>query len=137
MEKMVGQRVRAARMRRQMTQAELARATDIDQSRISRIERGEYLPSTSNLLALKATLGVSVGDLLGEKAAAPAPKPDSGQALAKGLEELLGNAALLEALAVTQSEVDWLMTIDGSDEAGVNQWLSVLVAYRGLRNNTK
>jgi len=84
---------------------------------------------------LKATLGVSVGNLLGEKAAAPAPKPDSGQALAKGLKELLGNAALLEALAVTQSEVDWLMTIDGSDEAGVNQWLSVLVAYRGLRNN--
>ena len=137
MEKMVGQRVRAARMRRQMTQAELARATDIDQSRISRIERGEYLPSTSNLLALKAALGVSVSDLLGENAAAPAPKPDSGQALPTGLEELLGNAVLLEALAVTRAEVDWLMTIDGSDEAGVNQWLSVLVAYRGLRNNTE
>ena len=133
MEKMVGQRVRSARMRRQMTQAELARATDIDQSRISRIERGEYLPSTSNLLALKATLGVSVGDLLGDKATAPAPKPNSDQALPAGLEALLGNAALLESLAVTQAEVDWLMTVDGSDEAGVDQWVSVLMAYRGLR----
>ena len=51
---------------RGMSQAELAEATGLSQSAISRFERGAYNPSLPNMRSIARALNCSVGDLLGE-----------------------------------------------------------------------
>jgi transcriptional regulator with XRE-family HTH domain len=52
--------VAAARTRQALTQEQLASISGIDRTRISRIERGEYLPTLTQLLDLARSLGVSL-----------------------------------------------------------------------------
>jgi ribosome-binding protein aMBF1 (putative translation factor) len=54
----VPQQLAAAREARQMTQRQLAKATGIHQSEISRIERGQISPTLETLTRLVAALGV-------------------------------------------------------------------------------
>ena len=60
---MIGNKLKAARLRAHMTQAQLAAAAGLDQSAVSQIERGIAGPSLATLKALAAALGVSAADL--------------------------------------------------------------------------
>lgn len=62
----IGDFIRERRSRLGMTQRDVARASDIDQSKLSRIERdqGSAFPSPEELQRLAGALGVSVTDML-------------------------------------------------------------------------
>ncbi len=60
----VGERIRCIRKSSEMTQAELAVALDMDQSEISRIERGERKLSVHCLMQIAAVLSVPAQKLL-------------------------------------------------------------------------
>ena len=61
----LGSRLRLARTRTGSTLEEVASAAGMTSSHLSRVERGEKLPSMGAMLRLAAALGVSVGDLMG------------------------------------------------------------------------
>jgi transcriptional regulator with XRE-family HTH domain len=60
----VGQRIREWRLRREMSQADVARQTGITQASLSNYENGKRDMPLSTLLGVAASLNVSVGDLL-------------------------------------------------------------------------
>src|ERR1043165_8084006 len=61
----IAERVRQARSRRRLTQAQLAEATGITDETIGRIERAACEPSLSSLVAIAGALEVSLDALLG------------------------------------------------------------------------
>jgi transcriptional regulator with XRE-family HTH domain len=61
---LVGARVRAARLRRGMTLADLAAASGVSVSGLSRLESGERQPSLAAVLNVAAGLGVGLDELL-------------------------------------------------------------------------
>lgn len=66
--------IKSLRLQRRMSQIAVQLATGIDQSLLSKYERGERLPSTSDLLVLADFFGTSV-DFLLERTDAQAPYP--------------------------------------------------------------
>jgi transcriptional regulator with XRE-family HTH domain len=62
----IARRIVAARERIGLTQADLAAAAGVAKNTVSRIERGEYEPAVSTLLALAKALAVSLSELAGE-----------------------------------------------------------------------
>lgn len=60
----VGQRVRQWRLRREMSQADVARLTGITQASLSNYENGKRDMPLSTLLGVAGALNVSLGDLL-------------------------------------------------------------------------
>ncbi len=74
----IGSRLRKLRKERRMTQSELARQIGIQQSDLSRIEKGEYRVSLDNLFKLLGVFGVQATEFFaaGEQPRpAPAPVP--------------------------------------------------------------
>ncbi len=70
----VGPRLRLLRKQRGMTQSELARQIGIQQSDLSRMEKGEYRVSLDNLFRILAVFGMDVAEFFA--GAAPAPEPE-------------------------------------------------------------
>jgi putative transcriptional regulator len=64
----VGQRIRQHRQERNLTQTELARQIGIQQSDLSRMEKGEYRVSLDVLFRLLQVLEMSLGEFFGELA---------------------------------------------------------------------
>lgn len=64
-----GSRVREARKRAGLSQAELANAVDLERTAITQIESGRALPSLPRLIALCNALKVTPNDLLWGKPA--------------------------------------------------------------------
>src|SRR5690554_4870317 len=64
---LLGQRVRAVRKQRRMTLEQLAQATDLSKSHLSRFERGEKTVSVAALIRLAQALETSTAALLGEQ----------------------------------------------------------------------
>ena len=60
----LGMRIRRARKAAGMTQADLAEKLNYSDKSISKWERGDSDPSTSNLLALAKLFGISAEELL-------------------------------------------------------------------------
>ncbi len=60
----IGQRIREWRLRREMSQAEVARVAGITQASLSNYENGKRDMPLSTLLGVAAALNVSLGDLL-------------------------------------------------------------------------
>jgi transcriptional regulator with XRE-family HTH domain len=60
----VGQRIREWRLRRELSQAEVARLAGITQASLSNYENGKRDLPLSTLLGVARALNVSVGDLL-------------------------------------------------------------------------
>ena len=60
----VGQRIKAAREKKKMTQEDLAASIDISPTHVSVIERGPKIPRMDNVVAIANVLGVSADDLL-------------------------------------------------------------------------
>jgi len=61
----VGEKIRAARERRGMTQRELSELTGIKRPNIARLERGSGLPNLATLLRVANGLGVTLASFLG------------------------------------------------------------------------
>lgn len=74
--KIFGDNLRAARVRRNLTQAQVAEAVSVSNEFYARLERGKALPSTGTLLALLAALAVTADELFGD-AIKPTRLPDS------------------------------------------------------------
>ena len=70
MNEAVGRNIKAARETANLTQAQLARKIGMDQSEISRIERGTRGLSVNRLGLIAEALGVPAGDLLNDRIAA-------------------------------------------------------------------
>jgi len=64
----VGQRIRQHRQERNLTQTELARHIGIQQSDLSRIEKGEYRVSLDVLFRLLQVFEMSLGEFFGDLA---------------------------------------------------------------------
>jgi transcriptional regulator with XRE-family HTH domain len=64
----VGQRIRQTRQERNLTQTELARQIGIQQSDLSRMEKGEYRVSLDVLFRLLRVFEVSLGEFFGDLA---------------------------------------------------------------------
>ena len=74
MRKTIGQRVRAAREHRGISQAELARRLKASVNAINMLEQGTiWDPRASRIIGLAQVLGVSADYLLGLDTAPPAP----------------------------------------------------------------
>jgi transcriptional regulator with XRE-family HTH domain len=65
----IGSRLRELRKERGLTQAELARQIGIQQSDLSRMEKGEYRVSLDNLFKILGVFDLDLADFFGEKAA--------------------------------------------------------------------
>lgn len=57
--------LRALRLERKLTQAELQKQTGIEQALLSKYENGQRVPTTQALIALADFYGVSIDYLLG------------------------------------------------------------------------
>ena len=64
----VGSRLRQLRKERNLTQAELARQIGIQQSDLSRMEKGEYRVSLDNLFKILAIFDLDLADFFGDGA---------------------------------------------------------------------
>ncbi len=67
---LVGRNIRRLRKERRLTQSELATRIGIQQSDLSRIERGEYRVSLDTLFRMLAEFSVSVSEFFEESASA-------------------------------------------------------------------
>jgi transcriptional regulator with XRE-family HTH domain len=71
----VGARLRRLRRERKLSQSDLARQIGIQQSDLSRMEKGEYRVSLDNLFKLLGALGVSVSEFFAGDTRSQAPAP--------------------------------------------------------------
>lgn len=65
--------VRLARLRSEMTQAQIAEAVGVSRQTVVALEAGDYAPSVYLALAVAARLGTTVEDLFGEAPSADRP----------------------------------------------------------------
>lgn len=70
----VGARLRSLRRERHLTQTELARQIGIQQSDLSRMEKGEYKVSLDNLFKILAVFDLGFDDLFDGQQAAAEPR---------------------------------------------------------------
>lgn len=80
----LGQRIKAARMRREMRGEELGAVLGLDKTQISKIEGGVRRVNVRELPQLARALGVAIGELLGEPAR---PRMAMAHRLAAGVAE--------------------------------------------------
>lgn len=69
----IGERLRYLRKVRGLTQAELARQIGIQQSDLSRMEKGAYRVSLDNLFKILAVFGMQIAEFFADQQPAPAP----------------------------------------------------------------
>jgi len=75
----IGLRLRRLRRERRLSQAELARQIGIQQSDLSRMEKGEYRVSLDNLFKILAIFEIRVADFFAEEQ----PRPAASKPLAR------------------------------------------------------
>ncbi|HWM89342.1 MAG TPA: helix-turn-helix transcriptional regulator [Thermoanaerobaculia bacterium] len=66
--KLVGQKIRQLRKEHKLTQVELSQRLGIQQSDLSRMEKGEYRVSLDTLFRILAEFQMSIGEFFGEMA---------------------------------------------------------------------
>jgi transcriptional regulator with XRE-family HTH domain len=66
---LVGRKIRQLRKQHNLTQTELSNRIGIQQSDLSRMEKGEYRVSLDNLFKILAEFGLSIGEFFDEIAA--------------------------------------------------------------------
>lgn len=74
----IGSRLRRLRKEHNLTQADLARQIGIQQSDLSRMEKGEYRVSLDNLFKILGAFDLEISDFFGEQ-------PDAGNANSRPL----------------------------------------------------
>ena len=103
----LGDRIRAERLRRELTLRALAREVGVSASMISQIENGKARPSVSTLYAITSVLGMSVQDAFTEPPGAepPAPRPTTVVAA-------LGTARGLRLGPMVRPDARQVLTLD-------------------------
>lgn len=86
----IGRQIRAARLRRKMTQAQLAETADLSVPYISHVERGKKRVSLDALLRISQVLGVTVDQFLS------GTQPQDKDAYLPEIGELFGDCTLQE-----------------------------------------
>lgn len=119
------ERLRALRVERDLTQADLARRVGVAQPMISRLESGTAAPSVRMLQKLAQALGVTTTDLL-----------DTGVALdrrtwPKALTEFIDDP-LSEVLKITPREVAALASIELPWPTNKDGYAHLLLCIRNL-----
>jgi transcriptional regulator with XRE-family HTH domain len=113
----VGQELRARRTARGLSLRELARRLDISPSALSQIETGKSRPSVSTLYAIVSELGMSLDELFGGVARAPAPKGgDAAPPAAEQAEEHVQRADGRSAIQL-ETGVRWERLTPAHDAA--------------------
>jgi transcriptional regulator with XRE-family HTH domain len=84
----IGSRLRRLRKERHLTQAELARQIGIQQSDLSRMEKGEYRVSLDKLFKILAVFDLELGDFFGEPLRHKAPLSQENMQILHQLREL-------------------------------------------------
>jgi transcriptional regulator with XRE-family HTH domain len=69
----IGTKLRRLRKERKLTQTELARQIGIQQSDLSRMERGEYRVSLDNLMKILGVFDVQISEFFSDAPARPEP----------------------------------------------------------------
>jgi transcriptional regulator with XRE-family HTH domain len=135
-------RVKAARERLGLSQAELAAAVGVVQSAASQWERGERVPSTDNLAKLAKVLGVSMSWLAGEAVAESPEAQAMTSATASptailadfesppGLRELASQRDVVKALKITSQEWAALRSLVPPKLLTVDGYLGILFMLR-------
>jgi transcriptional regulator with XRE-family HTH domain len=117
-----GQYIKEARIRKGMTQEELAIETGINIRTIQRIENGEVIPRSYSLRTIAEILGIDPVSVPAEKTAAPAT---GNRAMLVGLH--LGGLLLLPAVMIWHFEKDRIKGVDEHGADVINFQLSMLV----------
>ena len=134
---MKGSRLRHAREKANLRQAELGRAVGLSPSMISALEREDREPSVDTVRQLADVLGVSVAWLLGETVAEDAGTYGPRSLLADyatppGLRDLAGDHALIEALGITATEWRALRSLELPGAASKDGYLNLLITIRAV-----
>ncbi|NVJ10503.1 helix-turn-helix transcriptional regulator [Myxococcus sp. AM001] len=91
----LGEALRAARLRAGLQQTEVARLIDISRNAYSRLERGEMLPSVQTLFRLCTVISTTPNELLGfPSALPPGTSATAKDALRRRVRQLNGRQAL-------------------------------------------
>ena len=69
----VGEKIRALRKDRHLTQAELAHRIGVQQSDLCRMENGEYKVSLETLFKILGVFGMEIGEFFGDRSIASSP----------------------------------------------------------------
>jgi transcriptional regulator with XRE-family HTH domain len=110
-ENIVGANVRAARLSRGMTQAELAESIGITIESLSRAERGTILPTVNTLGRLATVLGTTIDALAGRghsretssaRALRPRPVGDADRSRLQRLVDGMDTKAVKKLLALAE-----------------------------------
>lgn len=137
----LGNRVRMERTRLGISQAELSRIVDCDQSFLSRIERGVSQGTPELLSALARALKVSISYLLGEdmtesreayEATSPARKILKSTKSPVGLKELATDTRLVDALQIQDWEWEALQSLKLPKEVSKDGYVQLLITIRAI-----
>ncbi len=135
-----GRRLRTARKAVPLSQLQLARRCDTQQSHISAIERGQRGASVECLAQIAAELGVSIAWLC-ERSDTVAPEPgattadsvEADEASPRGLVELASDPRLVDAVGITSAEWVALRTLCPPVPLTKDCYLAMLLTMRGGR----
>lgn len=96
---MFGKRVKQARIRLGMTQAELAKKMFVSHQAVGKWERDEAMPNPETAMQLAGILGITIADLLGE-----APRPSSANGV---MIPVLGDVAAGLPIEAVENVLDY------------------------------
>ena len=129
---MNGERLRAARLRANLTQAELGHAVGISQSMVGSLERGARAASPDTARQLAAALGVARDWLLdreGDRAATPDTLLDH-PLTPQGLRDLASDRVLAASLDIQPTEWHALRSLALPGTATKDGYLALLLTIR-------
>ena len=100
----IGQRIKALRIEKDLTQEELGEKLGLDKGTVSKMERDENAPTAKTLLALKKLFGVSTDWILTGEGLKHPLEIDTGDEYGQGLLEMIDDlksnqSALIKVLS--------------------------------------
>ena len=116
---LLAETVSGRRKNLKLSQAEVAKATGIHRSILSRLESGTYSPSVDQLLALSATLDFPISDVIAEEETALTALPRKRIAVAG-----MGYVGLSLAVLLSQHNDVTAVDIMAEKVDQLNQWIS-------------
>lgn len=134
------------REKKGLTQAGLGKLVGLDQTHLSRLEKGTKGVSNEKLLAIAEALGVTVSDLLGDaanivrreyEAGHPARKIIADAKAPRGLIALAGDKALVDALRITSEEWKALRSIELVGSVPKDGYVQLLITIRAIGGSVR
>ena len=138
---MLPQRLKTARIAKGLSQKELAKLADADQTTISRLENGSRGASTETLTAIARVLDMTLSDLVGDAdrekekeygSKHPAYKIIKNDNSPEGLRKLALNRDLVNALKITEDEWRTLISIKLPENVSQDGYVQLLITIRAI-----